>query len=67
MKTQTIDPTDCIVLFADLLADVVLEQPPDEEGRGEDGDPQGGTARGHQGDHGAVPAPSYPSPASTSS
>ena len=42
---------DLGAVLPDLLADVVLEQPPDEERRGQDGHPQGDASGGHQRDH----------------
>ena len=42
---------DLRAVLADLLADVVLQQPPDQDRRRQDGDPQRDAARGHEGDH----------------
>ncbi len=45
---------DLGAVLADLLADVVLEQPADEERGRQHGHPQGDAARGHEGDHRAA-------------
>ena len=42
-------------VLPDLLADVVLDQPPDQDRGRQHRHPQGHTARGHQGDHRAAP------------